>query len=115
MAISQEISLEGRGSSGERIPGRKVGVWKLLALQDLPFCPVQHPLLPHHLLILQTQPGRQLCLGRTDLKAREGGDRPPARPPPSVVPHSPGAPSRAPPPTRSAAARPPCPAYSAPG
>ena len=78
MAISQEISLEGRGSSGERIPGRKVGVWKLLALQDLPFSIVQHPLLPHHLLILQTQPGRQLCLSPTDLKAREGGDLPPA-------------------------------------
>ena len=87
--------------------------WSWCPLQYLPFSPVRHPPPPPPLN--PADPGGSVALPQPGRLRGARRGWPPALPPPSAVPHSPGAPSRAPPPTRSAAARPPCRAYSAPG
>lgn len=117
VAISLPSPRPREGTAVGEDPRTQGGVWKLPPLQYRPFSPVQCPRpLSHHILIFKIQQGRLLQLSPTHLEAR-GGDRraPTSRAPSPLAPHSPGPPSRARPPTRSAAARPRCPAYSAPG
>lgn len=109
-----------RGQQWERTRGHRVRSGSYGPSSTVP-SPLSHAPGPlsHHILIFKTQQGRLLRVGPTHLGERGGDRRPPTCRVPSLpaplAPHSPGPRNRAPPPTRSAAARPRCPAYSAPG